>query len=288
LTEINSIWNPEARYKAVNLMKNGAPIGIFNRGVCAIWGQGENEVFINEILRIKGEKRLNRPLGATFLAEKFIPLVDKGHLTFSNSLFANEEDLVSRIGSLCFIRAPLKKSDLSNVPDSLISKSKDGIPIIQNWLPEGHRPTFLLVKLMHKLGIRCPAVTSMNISGQPEIVSQNEGILFSKDKNIPLFLYDPRDKELVKGSYTILGLTKGKVKLIRDGNIPGYLFDYLLETEIDRTRALPAKYKQPDFPFPLFRNLKPKELRYAIIGYLRGFEVQQILHYFRPDTVMTT
>ena len=117
------------------------------------------------------------------------------------------------------------RSGSGEIPSAMISRSSDGTPILQNWDPEGHEPTLLLLEEMYKKGVKYPAVTSMNYSGTPELVTEEEGTAFSEQAGIPLFLTDPQDPKRVQGSYTILGIHQQGVELVRDGNIPASLFN---------------------------------------------------------------
>src|SRR5205807_4828583 len=134
----------------------------------------------------------------------------------------------------------------AKMPPAMISRSADGVPILQNWDPEGHEPTLLLLEEMYKKGVTYPAVTSMNRSGTPELVTEKDGIAFSEAAGIPLFLTDPRDPKKIQGSYTILGINHQGVELVRDGNIPAKLIQRLLGVEIDTSHARSPSHPQTD------------------------------------------
>lgn len=270
--EVKSIWDAKARRKAAVLVKKGFPIGVYNRGVCAIWGDGRNKEFIKKVAEIKGEERNSRPLAATLSTQEIVSLMDTSKIPETLlPIFSKAEELTARLGSLCFIRFPIKESAIKGLPSSIISYSADGTAILQNWDPDGHNVVHLLVQEMRKHLVLFPAVTSMNISGQPEIIDQDDGIKFSREHKIPLFLYDLRDKGAVKGSYTIFSLDSKGVKLVRDGNIPAHLFAHLLEMDFDRSEAKAAKHPQLDFPASLTQGLNPSEARIAILSYVHGY-----------------
>jgi len=71
-TEIASVWEPLAREHAASLVLRGEPVGNYNRGVCAIWGDGENPLFPAKVAQIKGEKRGERPLAASLRTRTFL------------------------------------------------------------------------------------------------------------------------------------------------------------------------------------------------------------------------
>src|SRR5688572_29714441 len=98
-----SLRNKNHRAYAANLVKSGEPIGVFNRGVCAIWGDGANEQFVTSVQQIKGEARGNRPLGATLTTEQVLPHIDIDKIHQSvHPLLDTHKTLRTRIGSLCF------------------------------------------------------------------------------------------------------------------------------------------------------------------------------------------
>lgn len=270
--EVSSVWNQLALKKASELIQKGIPVGIYNRGVCAIWGDGKNDKFCSEIARIKGERRKKKPLGATLPTKILVSLIDSKKIPKKfHSIFLNAEELSSRIGSLCFIRVPITENAALALPKSMISKLRNGTNVIQNWDPAGHRSIDQLIKDLHESGVIYPAVTSMNISGEPEIVDQQAGIDFAKKSNIPLFLTDEYDQKRALGSYTIFSINKMGIELVRNGNIPGSLFHKLLDISSIKThRAKQPLHPQLSIPEKLLENLSPYEARITIISHIRG------------------
>jgi hypothetical protein len=260
------IHDNDAQDHVVSLIKKGFPAGIFNRGVCAIWGNGDDYRFVESIQSIKGEKRGEKPLAATLSTERLVKMID---VTMVHSslidILTNHEELSVRTGSLCFLRVPITKEAALSLPKSMISFSDEGTPILQNWDPFGHQPVHDLYSKLIKSGIKYPAITSMNISGTPEMVDQKEGEKFSKEKGIPVFLHHP-DYEGVLGGYTILGFDLDGVRIVREGNIKSNVFDYIFpEFKIDKTKAKPSKYPQRDFPLSKIKKLSPKEARITVL-----------------------
>jgi hypothetical protein len=269
-TEVASVWDEQARVNAASLALYGEAVGTYNRGVCAIWGDGANPRFPGRAAQIKGEKRGERPLAASLRTRTFVEMLDPTKISSDlHDLFLKADDLAARTSSLCFLRAPVTEAAAASIPASMISRLPDGTPILQNWDPEGHEPTLLLLEQMYQNGIEYPAVTSMNPSGTPELVTEEDGIRFSQERGIPLFLTDPRDPKKVKGSYTILGLHAGGIELVRDGNIPAKLIEHLLGVSIQRTeRTIAPKHQQADFPETLVTGKHPAAGRVAIIEFV--------------------
>lgn len=270
-TEVGSLRNPIDRKKAAVLISQGKPIGAFNRGVCAIWGDGSSPAFTESVSEIKGEKRGHRPLAASLTTKEFVSLLDPNKIPPElHSTFFDADELAARTGSLCFFRGPITEAAAIKIPNSMVSRV-DGVPVIQNWDSRGHRPTSALLRTVRNLGVRFPAVTSMNMSGEPEITDQGEGVKFAEEANIPFFLLDPDDQKKAVGSYTIIDVAAEGLRLIREGNIPSELLVELLGTSIDRSNSTTARSIQPlMFPADRIRGVNPRLARVAILSSLSG------------------
>ncbi len=266
---IKSIHDSAAREEAVRLVKEGGAVGIYNRGVCAIWGDGNNPHFYDQVTHIKGEGRQKKPLATTLRTSDFIELIDQSEIPpFLHSIFLDPVSLVERTGSLCFLRIPIKIEVASKFPEYVVSKNIDGQYEMQNWDANGHPPTHRFIESLLESGITLPAVTSMNYSGSPEIVDQKEGIEFAKKAGIKLFLTDEKDSGKAKGSFAIVGIGKKGISLVRDGHLPSYIFPYLFEVDVDTAEAIGAKYPQIEFPQDYFTGTSPQDVRRKIIDYL--------------------
>lgn len=268
---VGSVWNKKDREAAAKLLSAGEIIGIFNRGVCALWFDGGNRKSVKKVSTIKGEGRQSRPIALTLSLEEFIPMLDLDELPNSVKKLFRSSDLKNKIGSLCFIRAPIKKSFQKKIPDEAKSFNEEGICMLQNWDSFGHAPVEKFLNYVRKLGVKHPAVTSMNISGQPEIVNQKEGEIFCKNYSIPIFLKDERSHPDHLGSYTIFTFQKNGIKLERDGNIPGFLFKYIFGLPIYTKDAKSIKHPQLKFPENKMKNLSPSQIRQAILLFIKSY-----------------
>lgn len=240
-------------------------MGVFNRGVCALWFDGGNLRAIDKLLKVKGEKRLGRPIALTLNLAEFIAMLDLSALPKNVSDFLSSSDLKSKIGSLCFIRAPLKADFHSIIPDAAKSFDEQGVCMIQNWDSFGHNPVENFLSLVKKMGVVHPAVTSMNITGQPEIVDQKKAIKFCKKFKIPIFLKDQKAHPKHIGSYTIFTFDQNGIKLERDGNIPAFLFEYIFGTSFERKGAKKIQYPQLKFPISRMKRLNAEAVRNTIL-----------------------
>ncbi len=263
---VGSLLNKTDRDNAALEVSKGRIVGIFNRGVCALWFDGGNSKAVSKMKKIKG--RGSKAIALTLSLDEFIPMIDTSKLPKATRDFLSLPDLKSRIGSLLFIRAPLKKDYLNLVPKH--AKSIEGeICMIQNWDSHGHIPIERFLEKLKSLGVLYPGVTSMNESNKPEIVDQGEAQKFCEDHDIPIFLKDPKAHPLHKGSYTIITLNQNGIKLSRDGNIPGFIIEQILGTPISRDEAKQSHYPQLKFPENLLAGLTPKETRKKVLQYLR-------------------
>ena len=268
-TRVLSLNDSSARLEAVRIIKNGEAVGVFNRGVCAIWGNGRDKHFYEEVIRIKGEKRGEKPLATTIRTRDFLELIDKKKIPrFLHGILLNPENLALRIGSLCFIRAPIKAGAAKKLPSYLSSKIDESTYVMQNWDAYGHDSLDNFMDLLQKEGVDFPSVTSMNFSGETEIVDQEEGIEFSQKSGIKIFLTDKLDTGKVKGSFTIISLSEDGLKLIRDGNIPGHVFPYLFEADINTKDSIPAKFPQIEFPVDFFIGVSAENARKKILSFI--------------------
>jgi tRNA A37 threonylcarbamoyladenosine synthetase subunit TsaC/SUA5/YrdC len=242
-TAVGSIRVENDRRRAASLLKEGYAVGSFTRAVCGIWVDAANEDAINEIYRIKGSQRVGRPMSTVLPAADFVELIDPHEVPAAlGHAILDAGELQARFGSLGFIRAPIRQDAAEAMPAATVSRSSDGKYWLQNYVttPSGIVRSF--VQEMLEQGVVVPAATSMNISGQPEIVDQQEGAAFCESRGIPLFLADPDNDGRVRGSFPIVSFDRTGVRLLREGQFPGYLVRHLLGCEVDSSNTSPAGY----------------------------------------------
>lgn len=275
--KVGSIHNVNDRKSAADFIANGEVIGVFNRGVNALWINGEDLKSVSKINRIKGEKRIGRPIALTVGFEKLIKMIDLKNLSKDVHEFLNlSEDLKKELGSLCFLRLPVKKKFAGELPVAALHTDKNSTIWLQNWDPHGHNSSESLVFAAQQKGVKYPAVTSMNISGKPEIVDQDEAEKFCRENSIGLYLRDPNAHPGLVGSYTIITFSKKGVELTRDGNIPGKIIAMIFNNKLISKNAKKSNYPQRDFPGHLTSGLNSKGIRMAILLYLEGKDPLEI------------
>lgn len=268
-----SIRDRAACEAAAERIKRGEVAGTFIRGVCGLWIDGAHPEALDRVYEIKGEKRTGRPFGTTLNGAEFVQIVDADQVAgFARDIFTSPERLLQRLGSLCFIRAPVRRQFGSKLPASLVSRTDDGIYWLQNWLPEGCRTSQKWIEAITRHGIELPVATSMNVSGQPELVEQEAGADFCRRHGIPVFLRDPKSNVNVQGSFPIVQVDRGGIRLVREGHFPGRIFERLLEGwEVDLTDYQRAKYPLMEMPARLQSgSLTGTDLRLALLQLLDG------------------
>ncbi len=267
-TKVGSVYQQEDREEAARLVAQGEVVGIFNRGVCALWFDGGSREAIKKLKRIKGDQRGDKAIALTLSLDEFITMIDLSKLPPKVRKFLSSDDLKGKIGSLCFIRAPLKDTYHSLVPSQSKTFNKEGVCMIQNWDSHGHSQTEDFLKKLNSLGVKHPGVSSMNESDKAEIVDQIEAEKFCQDKEIPLFLKDVKAHPEHKGSYTIISLDQDGIRLQREGNIPSWIIEQILEVKLIRDNTKKSKHPQLNFPRS-FGNLPPDQIREKVLQYLR-------------------
>jgi hypothetical protein len=254
------------------LLRQGSIVGSLIRGVCGIWVDGNNPAGIQTAYRIKGEQRGSRPFGVILDAEALAATIDPDRIAPSiRSLFLDPRELAARLGSICFIRYPIREELAETFAEALVSRS-DGVPWLQSWLPEGCGATEIWLRELTAIGVRRPVASSMNVSGQPELVDQREGLQFCLDHGIPLFLGDPQQTPAARGSFPILQVDHAGIKVLREGHFPATLFDVLLrEWDVDRSHVQRGKYPLVStHSEEAATSLHPHQLRLEMIARLDG------------------
>jgi hypothetical protein len=274
---IGSLWERKDRRLAALALTRGEVIGVFNRGVNALWLDAESAGAVEKMHAMKGEQRARRPVALTLGFEEFAPMIDRARLPNKvRRLLEDPDELRGMLGSLCFVRAPVHKEHQDKLPSAAISFDEGGQPWLQSWDPWGHRPTSQLIREARLQGVRFPAVTSMNVSGEPEIVDQELGQMFSHDRGVALYLRDPHANPRLTGSYTIITLSERGIELTRDGNVPGVALKMILGSLLQLDGARRANHPQILFPSDLADGLSASGARMAILLFLAEYNPQRI------------
>jgi tRNA A37 threonylcarbamoyladenosine synthetase subunit TsaC/SUA5/YrdC len=271
-TTVGSLRDAASLRLAATLIKERAPVGAYVRAVCAIFIDASQPDAVEAIYRIKGERRMGRPISTLFSAPDFVRLIDPDEVSAElRSVVLDPRELEARFGSLGFIRAPIRDGAAAALPASALSKTADGRYWLQNYIHADSSVADLFVKEMLAHGVGLPAATSMNVSGQPEITEQDEGVAFCAAQGIPFFLADAQDSGRVRGSFPIVSIERTGLRLVREGHFPGYLVPYQFGAGVDISHAMPAKYPLlPTHTEEAARDVSPHRLHNEIVARLDG------------------
>lgn len=267
-----SLRDPAGCCEAAELMRAGKPVGVYGRSVASIWVDPTKEEAVKAVYRIKGARRTGMPLGMVLQRDDLPRLVDPDLIAPElRALFLNGSDLAARLSTLVWIRFPLHVSAAAQLPACLLSTTPDGVCWAQGWITDEGDAHGLLAARLGENGIELMAPTSMNVSGEPEIVNADDGATFCARHDIPLYLQDPDDVRAVQGSYPIIEVNRQGARLVREGHFPSALLSDLLGGPVVDTRnSRPAK-------FPLLGIPLRVETR-AVSAYELHDEIQQALN----------
>lgn len=268
---IGSIRSAADRRMAVQLVKDGFPVGLYVRGVAVIVVNGARPGAADTINLVKGERRTGKPLATILPTETFVQMIDPKMIPSElRKIFLDPDELEARLGTLGSIRFPLRPSVAPTPPPTLAPRSEDGTHWLQSWVPDQTSAGGLLVKEFQQQGVAFPGVSSMNTSGNPEIVDQDEARSFGVAHQLAYFLGDPQIAHSVRGSFPILQIGPRGVGVIRQGHFSAALFQRLLDgVRVDESQAIPAKY--PLLPMDSLASItSPYQLHDRLVALLEG------------------
>ncbi len=254
--KIGSLRNAVDLRQAAGMMRNGLPVGVLGRSVASIWLDAASEEGVAAVYRIKGAQRAGMPLGMVLTADDLPRLIDPDLIAPElRPLFLDGRDLAARLSTLVWIRFPLRRAAADGLPACLFSTAADGTRWGQCWITDLGDAHGVLVAGLTENGVRLIAPTSMNASGEPEIVEAEDAAQFCARHGMSLFLPDPDDARAVQGSYPIIEVNREGLRLVREGHFPSYLLSYLLGgIDLQTGGYRPAK-------FPVLQTHTPAEAR---------------------------
>lgn len=186
-----------------------------NGPVGAILGDATDPDLQKKIQIIKGETRGDAPVGATMPFDD--PLM-RG--IFRTDHLIEERDIVlrtflespemqtNRFGAMAFLRGPADLQQKADrlIPDSIIpppEKEGDG-STVQGYSPVGNPKALAIVIKMRELG-GISVMTSANPTGTPEIIYEEQLLLFAKSSGLPTIIRtrEKNKPERPRSSYPI-------------------------------------------------------------------------------------
>lgn len=241
-------------------------------------------------------------MGTCFDAHTLVDMIDMTHIPPQLvPVFSNPRLLEQTFGSLTFLRLHITEEAVRKyqLPEAVLSGNRQkGEAILQNWLTHGNLAMSALGSKMKEKGVTIPAITSLNKSGQGETVHQEDGIVFSSENNIPLFLFDEQLPPLYKvndqvdfaiGSNPILSFDKDGVYIDRQGyQNPAFWLPFIGEhysVSITDKSLAPHRYPQIIIPQDLLDGLvgarNPRIVQMGILRYMLGISKENILKKFK-------
>jgi tRNA A37 threonylcarbamoyladenosine synthetase subunit TsaC/SUA5/YrdC len=232
-------WHDRGR--ATELVATGDVIGASFGSVYGLVADGMRPDLAAVMDAIKGQRRQGRPLSVCLPAALLSQLIDPVELHPSIRSWALDgEGLARTLSSLALLRVPIREVIARELPAHLLSYV-DGVPYLQSLDPTGMPGLRDFMDRLWTRGIMFPAITSMNASGQPEIVEFAEAALFSRAVGLPALVDAPQSPR-AKGSLTILELGPDGVRAVRHGTVPVAVLQRVVERAI-----VDATADEPDF-----------------------------------------
>lgn len=267
-------------FRAIDYVSRGIPLAYDNDCVGALIGDASNPQFFEGLLQAK-DRQPTRTVGLIVPFHKLSPLAHLANINESSRELLSEpgcETLEELLGALAFVRFPGDPELVaqSDVPDCAIGiDQKSGLPLLQTWSPQGKYHVELLEQFTDHVGIRYLCATSLNRSGESEIILPADAAQFCEEKDLPMLAdYDAGNtgRFKAKGSFSIVTLTNTGIEIAREGSIGNDIIAAILEKYAE---VLPAadEYRNASYPDRVlhFSDL-PEEMRH-----LRGAELSQAL-----------
>jgi hypothetical protein len=219
--------------------------------VYGIIGNGESPHLGQKVAQIKGDTRIGRPLSVCLPARRFGQLLDPAEIHPAVRGLALDGHSLSRsLSSLAFVRAPILQAFAQGIPAHLVS-SVDGVPHIQSVDPGGLPGIRSVMSSLWRQGVTFPAITSMNRSGEREIVTRQAAAEFSQEHELAALMAPVSHQQRAQGSFTILDIGRYGVRAARHGVIPVHVLQRLIDPRIDDSITEEADY--PPFEIPASR-----------------------------------
>lgn len=277
--QIRSLEDEFAISAAVKLISRGQLVAFQWGNVFGMAMDGTRSKAIQHALSVKSDSNPNRKFSGILDLKLFLSLIDKSKVHPQIvSLLENPDQLSHLTSGLFHLRAPVTSTAQGLVPPSMLSQ-EGGQLFLQN-LDSSKHPIFKLVQACAASGINWLCCTTLNRTGQPEVVKLIEAKKFISrlpHQTISLLLTDPTPfHKTVLGSFAIVDISyhaNGKLKVIRDGFLPASEFVHrILGISVDVSEAKPAAYPHADFS-PLITHidrlsLSPPAIRDLAVVYI--------------------
>ena len=167
---------------------------------------------------IKGVARRGRPIAVCLPSTRLAALIDPARIHPSVRDWAlDEQGLARAFGSQCLLRVPVRARVAASLPSHLISYT-DGVPYLCSLDPTGIPGGGDFVTALWESGVKVAALTSMNPTGAPEIVSAEAALRFARSAGLPSLLHAQLDGRT--GAMTVVEAGPSGVFVAREGTFP--------------------------------------------------------------------
>lgn len=257
---------------AAQRIAEGKVVAVDNDSVWALWGDAGNPHFVQQVRTMKNRNPESR-FGMTLPFEAVAGYVDLDRVHPGlHQYFHNPVLLTDLVGSLAFVRFPVSRREIarSTLNDAVISYDRFDEPVIQNYDPTGKANVQLLIAEALGQGAILPAASSMNCSGEAEIMTTEKAHTFIKKHSIKDAIADSRASRVGSGSFAILDVNHTGIQLVREGNVSAGLMGRILQgLPYSPSSTCRASAGQP---LDGFADLNGPGLRQAIIE-ARGWHI---------------
>jgi len=273
---------------ARRVVENGAVVGVNNASVWALAGDADHPDFGNRLYFDIKQRSGNKAVGTFLRSVYFRDLIDFDRIPDSvKPLLEDPDTLEATLGDLSFLRVPARQQKVDAMSDHLrryvISQAfEDGqrVSYVQGYFAAAPTPFLNFEQALVAQGAGFPAISSMNFSGKPEIVSDDEAAAFSAHHDIDSLSGVGEPNPLSYGSYPILAVTAGGLECVRRGNISKAIMERVLAPlcsfrdadDIMETKPFTRRLEESDIPEIMSQDLYGAEARLAVIQQRLDFE----------------
>jgi tRNA A37 threonylcarbamoyladenosine synthetase subunit TsaC/SUA5/YrdC len=254
--EICSYDDTEALAEAVDVIRAGEVVGTHFGTVFGLLVDGSHAGVADEIMSIKGAARGHKPLAVATRPGRLVELIDVASLPSDVRRLTEEPWFGDQLAGMVAVRAPAAP-DVA-IPEHLVSEL-DERRWVQVFDPQRMPGASDLIAALWAAGVDWVAGTSMNESGQPEIVDLEDAVDFGERHGLPL-LFQPVAMHEASGSLPIIELHPDEgLRLDRQGIIAHADLEHAVGEAIDASEAIPAHFPPLAVPPALLDGLGPAD-----------------------------
>lgn len=261
---LSSFEDPGAVAAAVDAVVGGRVVGAHFGTVFGLIVDGSHDGVADEILRLKGSARGHKPLGACVPPARLVRAIDRARLASPVRALADEPWFSRQLAAMVAVRAPALAD--AGLPDALQSHV-DGTTWVQVFDPMRMPGAATLIAALWRAGVEWVAATSMNESGQTEIVATPDAVAFAERHQLSM-LFAPTAVHSASGSLPILELRPDGLRLDRHGIIAVADLEKAIGQPIDAAAAVPAHFPPMAVPAGWLDGLDPAAATAALLQLL--------------------